>query len=298
MKIEDIAVWEAFQGVAVQGGFSKAAHALKLTVPQVSKRIAKLEAELGVRLFQRSTRVVSLTDEGRALLPKVAALLEDLAGIETSFESKERLSGTIRMTCVPFVAHRLLTPVIREFKKKHPDVRFELELSEGFLNLVESGIDLAIRIHEQPDDSSLVYRKLASNRLVLCASPAYLKRKKSTPSKPTDLRNHDVLMLDIHRECRFVKSAQALGELVKPQSITCENGAFLTQLALDGFGILVRSVWDVQEHLRRGELVQVLPNVPLESFGNIYAVIPSRRFLSFRVRGFLDLVVQESAGWN
>lgn len=293
MKIEDVAIWEAFQAVATQGGFSRAASALKVTVPQISKRVAKLEEALGVRLFQRSTRVVSLTSEARALLPKVTAALEDLHGIETSFEDKKALSGTIRIACVPFVAHRLLSPVIRKFSSKYPDVRFELELSESLVNLVESNIDLAIRIHDQPTDTSLIYRKLAPNRLVMCASPRYLKQKKQAPKKPLDLRHHEVLLLDIHRECRFLKDDQTLGEVIGPQNIVCEDGAFLTRLALDGFGILVRSIWDVEEDIRRGALVQVLPNAPLEPFGNFYAVIPSRRFLAQRVRAFLDLVVAE-----
>ena len=111
MKVADLASWEAFLSVARHGGFSPAGKALHTSTSQISKQIAKLEAQLGVRLFHRSTRVVSLTDEGRALAPKISAALADLASIESSFADSRELSGTVRVTCVPFVAHRLLLPV-------------------------------------------------------------------------------------------------------------------------------------------------------------------------------------------
>ena len=298
MKIEEISIWEAFQGVAQHGNFSKAAKALKAGVPQISKRIAKLEELLGVKLFQRSTRVVSLTEDGRALLPKVIAVLEDLAGMEASFEDIKSLSGTIRITSVPFVAHRLLIPVIAKFRKLHPNVNVEIELSEGVLNLIESNIDLAIRIHDEPEDSSLIYRKLGVNQLVFCASPAYLKTTKAPLRTPRDLREHSLLMLDIHGSCSFQDKSFKLEQLAKSKKIICDNGWFLTEMALEGFGVLVRSIWDVQEHFKSGALVQVLKKNPLEEFGHIYAVIPSRRLLAPRVRAFLDFVVQESENWE
>jgi DNA-binding transcriptional LysR family regulator len=298
MKIEEIGIWEAFQGVAVHGGFSKASKVLRVTVPQLSKRVAKLEDRLGVRLFQRSTRVVTLTDEGRALLPRVTSLLDDLTGIESSFESGQSLTGTVRITCVPFVAHRLLIPVIAGFSKVYPEIHIELELSESFVNLIEANFDLAIRIHPEPDDSDLVYRKLAPNDLVLCASPGYLKAGKRPLDKPADLRHHKMLMLSVHRDCGFKNGSHALREFEGSKRLTCENGAFLTELALNDFGVLVRSIWDVQGFLENGELVQVLKKYPLETFGNVYAVIPSRRYLAPRVRAFLDFVVKRAAEWK
>jgi DNA-binding transcriptional LysR family regulator len=296
MKIEDVAVWEAFRAVAVHGNFSKAARALRLGVPQLSKRVARLEGELGARLFRRSTRVVSLTDEGRALLPRVEALLADWAGLEAGFEDRGELSGAIRVTCVPFVAERLLIPVLAEFMRLHPRVQVELEISEGLLNLAESGIDLAIRIDE-PEDGDLVYRKLAANDLVLCASPRYLKTTAAPLTSPAHLARHPLLMLGLHTGCRFRGSRLRLGELTAGRRVTCENGAFLKQLALQDFGVLVRSIWDVRDHLQRGELVQVLKKHPLDPFGNIHAVIPSRRLLAPRVRALLDLVVTRAGEW-
>jgi DNA-binding transcriptional LysR family regulator len=290
MKIEEIAAWEAFLGVATHGNFSKAAELLKVPVPQVSKRVAKLESQLGTRLFQRTTRVVTLTDEGRALLPKIKSVLEDLQEVESFFENKQELSGTVKVTCVPFVAHKLLLPVLPDFMKKHPKIHIELELSEKFMNIIESGFDMAIRI-ETPKDTDLIYRKLLPNDLIFCASPEYLKKNKSPLRSPKDLKDHDLLMLSIHKKCRFKDQSFQLGEFEKTKKLTCENGVFLADLALNGFGVLVRSVWDVQDHLKRGTLVQVLKKHPLETFGHIHAVVPSKRFLAPRVRAFLDFVV-------
>jgi DNA-binding transcriptional LysR family regulator len=297
MKIEDIAIWEAFYGVAKHGNFSKASQALRVNLPLLSKRVAKLEDALGVRLFQRSTRVVKLTDEGKALLPLVSSILEDLSGLESYFEDKQGLSGTIRMTCVPFIAHRLLIPLLADFKKMHPHVQIEIDLSEGVLNLIESNMDMAIRI-EEPEDSDLVYKKLVPNNLIFCASPKYLKNNKAPLTKPEHLRKHQLLTLGLHENCQFENGSGKLGDFLGEKAMACENGAFLTDLALHDFGVLVRSVWDVKEHLSSGALVQVLKKHPVETFGHVYAVIPSRRFLAQRVRVFMDFVVQRASTWK
>lgn len=297
MKIEDLSLWEAFRGVAQHGNFSRASEHLRIPVPQVSKRVGKLEDQLGVRLFQRTTRVVSLTDEGRALLPKVRSILEDLAEAESFFENIDELQGTIKLTCVPFIAHRLLLPAIREFMMIHPDIHFELDLAEKFHNIIEAGFDMAIRI-ETPKDSDLVYRKLIPNDLIFCASPQYLKKNKTPLKKIEDLRHHDLLMLSIHRRCLFEKTKTRLGDFAKNKKITCEDGVFLTEMACQGEGILVRSIWDVQNYLHEGRLVQVLKKPRLETFGHVHAVVPSKRYLAPRVRVFLDFLLEKSQGWK
>lgn len=295
MKIDEISIWEAFYGVAKYGNFSKASKNLNIAVPQLSKRVARLEEHLGVRLFQRSTRVVTLTEEGNALLPRVSALLEDWSGMESFFEEKNQtLKGTIRITCIPFVAQRLLIPVLSEFTKLHPHIHVELELSEGMVNLVESNIDVAIRIHNEPPDSSLIYRKLFPNTMVACASPVYLKKHKTAIHKPKDLFEHDILALNIHNRCQFGESSVKVGDLKKSKKISCENGWFLTQLALNHFGIVIRSQWDVREYLKTKALVQVLKDYPLGEFGNIYAVTPSKRLLTPRVSTFLEFLQKRS----
>ena len=297
MKVSDISAWETFLSVAKHLSFSKAASDIKIPLAQVSKRISKLEGQLYVRLFQRTTRVVSLTEEGQALVPKISSILDDLKDTENLFESSDRVTGTIKVTCVPFIAHRLLLPVIAKFMESNPATRIELELSEGFKNIVEEGYDMAIRI-ESPSDTNLVYRKLAPNDLVLCASPEYLKSSNKKPTTIDDLKNQTLFMLSIHKKCSFMGRKERLGQFAGSSKIVCENGAFLTDMALRGMGIVVRSIWDVQDHLKSGRLVQVLKKYPIETFGHIYAVIPSKRYLTPRVRAFMDFIVQDSKHWS
>ncbi len=295
MKIQDLGIWEAFYRVATEGNFTRAAQKMRIGLPLLSKRIARLEEELGVRLFLRSTRKVSLTDEGRGLLPHLSSVLEDLKGLEDRFEKKETLEGTIRLTSLESLTHRLLSPILQEFHELHPKVHFELDLTDQVVGLVENQFDLAIRIDE-PTDSTLVYRRLAPNRLVFCASPEYLKRNKAPIRKPEDLRNHVFLDLRVHDWCRFKDSQYKLGDFSQRQWIKCESGVFLTELARRGFGITARSIWDVGDMLKSGELVQLLKNHPLEDYGEVYAVIPSRRYLAHRVRAFIDFLTEKMKG--
>lgn len=297
MKVDDISAWEAFQNVAKHGSFSAAARFLKVPTPQISKRIARLESQLGIRLFQRTTRVVSLTDEGKSLLPKIESILEDLHEAENLFESRKKISGSVKVTCVPFIAHRLLLPVLGDFFEKNPHIHVVLELSESFRNLVQEGYDMAIRI-ETPKDSDLIYRRLAPNDLIFCASPAYLERNSKELQSPIDLMNHDLLSLSIHNRARFIAKDYTLGDFSSSKKITCEDGVFLTDMALKGMGVLVRSILDVQDHLEKGHLVEVLEDYRLETFGYLHAVIPSKRFLAPRVRSFLDFVLQQSQHWK
>lgn len=264
---------------------------MRIHPSQLSKQVARLEEELGVRLFTRSTRSVKLTPEGQEVLPRVSSLLEDIEGLEASFQQEKSLRGTIRLTAVPFLARRFLLEAMAQFRATHSKVEFELDLSEGLRNLVDDQFDLALRIHAEPSDSSLVYRQLLPNQLIFCASPSYLKRA-GAPRRLTDLEHHQVLMLDVHRRCQLKETGARLGDYVRPAALRCNDGAFLTEAALAGEGILLRSLWDVQEHLESGSLIQVLKAHPLAPFGHIYAVLPGRRLLTPRVRAFVDHLTQ------
>ena len=295
-RIEDIS-WKAFEAVARYGNFAKASKALRIPVPALSKRVSKLEDQIGVRLFQRSTRVVSLTDEGIALLPKIRSILESLMEVESSFSPKRELSGIVKITCVPFIAHNLLVPIIGEFQSQHPKIKIDLSLGEKFVNIIESNIDMAIRI-QTPDDSDLIYRKLIPNELIFCASPKYLKKNRARIENPQDLNNHNLLFLKIHEDCKFVSSKMRMKTFSQAKTIESDSGAFLTDLALNDYGILLRSIWDVQNHLKENRLVQVLKSHSVETFGHIHVVIPSKKYLAPRVRAFYEFILEKSKGWK
>jgi len=297
MKISDLSLWEAFVAVAKQGNFAKAARALHAPVPQLSKRVAKLESLLEVRLFARSTRVVKLTDEGRGLMERAVALLEDSTALESSFSQRDLISGTLRITSAPFIAHRLLIPVLKEFRELYPRVEVLVDLSESIYDLIESQFDLALRLDE-PEESGFIYRKLFSNDIVIAASPEYLRNSPHALNTPKDLKHHPILMLEFLKQCGFLKRDYALKDLPLNQPIKSENGLFLTEMALKGMGVIIRAYWDLREHIESKRLVRVLPNYPLEPFGDGYAVIPSRKYLAPRVRVFLDLLLERAQNWQ
>jgi DNA-binding transcriptional LysR family regulator len=296
MKLDDISSYRAFCGVAQQGNFAKASKFLGIPVSQVSKRVSRLEEHLGVRLFHRSTRAVSLSDEGVALLPKVLGILNEIDSLEGTFSSPQELSGVVKVTSVSFIANNLLLPIIEKFQKKYPKIKIELLLTEQVINIIEQNVDLAIRI-QTPADTELIYRKLVPNKLVFCASPEYLK-KFGTPKNAQDLMSHSLLLLKIHEICRFADSDIQLKKFVSCKRVESDNGAFLTEMALHGNGILVRSIWDVYKHIKEGRLVHILTQHPLEVFGHIHAVIPSRKLLAPRSRVFYEFVLEQANKWK
>jgi DNA-binding transcriptional LysR family regulator len=297
MKIRDLTLWESFYWVAKEGSFVRAAKKLNVGAPLLSKRVARLEEELGVRLFQRSTRQVGLTQEGRGLLPRIESFLGDAQGLEDQFSRQSEVAGVIRMTCVTAFAHRVLAPLLVEFCALYPAVKFELEVTDAFVDLIDAQMDLAIRVQE-PTGADFIFKKLLQNKLILCASPVYLKRHGSKLLKPQDLQAHRVLMLGVYGGSRFKGCPLALRDLANAQTIRSESGLFLTELACQGAGVAVRSVWDVHPLLESGRLVQVLKPYALDPFGDMYLVIPSRRLLAHRIRVFIDFIMEKAKRWK
>lgn len=217
--------------------FTKAAHRLNVGLPLLSKRIGSLEETLGLRLFHRSTRKVSMTQDVIALFPQIQSLLED-----------------------------------------------------ANLDIIDNQLDLAIRV-EEPRGADFIYKKLAINKILLCASPPqYLKSANTKFTKLEHLRTHSTLSLSVYRLCRFHSSDFRIGDFFSSRTIICESGLFLTELACRGAGIAVRSEWDVDHLLKQGKLVQVLKEYELDPFGTMYVIIPHRRLLAHRVRDFLDFL--------
>lgn len=265
---------------------------MNIPLPTVSKKVSRLEESLGVKLFQRSTRVVSLTDEGKAILPQILAIQDDISAVESQFASRnpKNISGRVRISSVPFLAEKILCPLVQQFQKLHPEIIVDIDTGERFADLIEEGIDMALRI-ENPKDKNLVYKKLAPNQLMACASPSYLKAHKPIRNS-SDLKKHSVLMMDIHHKCRFERSQLVLKSLKGQQKISSKDGALLTEFARQGAGVLIRSEIDVAEDIQTGRLKQVLRSDPISTFGNIYLVIPNRKLLAPRVRILFDFIYE------
>ncbi len=298
IKVKDLGLWEAFLWTARKKQFTGAASVLRCNTAQVSKRVSQLEKMLELRLFNRTTRNVSLTREGQDLLPKAELLIESVIRIENKkFEEREP-AGRIKVACLPSFAIRCLAPSLSKFHSQYPKLEVEIDASEGIVDLVERGIDVALRV-QTPKGAQFVFRKLLENKIILVASPKYIKSIEGRmPKNPGELKGHPLLTLELFSELRFKKSGIRLHQLQSPRPIRCESGSMITELCLQGAGIAVRSAWDAGPLIREGKLVRVLPNHPLESFGNLYAVTPHRELIPDRVRVCLNHVLISAEKWR
>lgn len=281
-----------FARVATLGSFSAAARELELTPSAVSKLISRLEDRLAVRLFQRTTRSLSLTDEGAIFLESCHSILEDIEQAEAEVAAlQSRVTGTLHVTAISAFARTQLCKLMPEFMALYPDIRVELSLTERQVDLINERVDLAILISEEVLDQSLISRKLATNKRVICASPAYLE-KYGVPETPEDLLNHNCLThSSIHH---FNDWEFHAGNDIKVLSI---NGNFRTNSASAlheavkaGIGIARLATFVTQPSLDSGELVPLLTEHTHDT-SNILAVYPHRRHLSTRVRAFIDFLI-------
>lgn len=292
LKLTDLSLWEAFYALAKRSSFTAAARDLQLKVPHLSKKITKLEEELSLRLFNRTTRQVSLTSEGQNLVPQIEALLSSAVDIQSTLQRSTSASGLIRVSCLPAYAERCLAPALVRFQKAHPRISFEIYPSDQLVDIVNSQIDVAIRV-QNPTGAQFVFRKILENEIVLCASPSYLKKFKPI-RRVEDLKAHPLLMLSQHESCTFEKNKVKLKDLRRDRNLLCESGSVLTELAVNGAGVVARSLWDVAPLIQEAKLVRVLPKEKLSSFGYLYAVTPHRKLLSARLRLFIDFLVAEA----
>jgi DNA-binding transcriptional LysR family regulator len=293
-RIGDIAL---FLRVLDRGSISAAARSLDLSVAVASQRLKRLEAELGVRLLHRTTRRLHPTPEGLLLAEQGRVLVEDLEALADGLRrSGSGIAGTLRMTMSSTFGRLYISPLLPEFLALHPGVRVSVDLNDLMVDLVSAGMDLAIRIGEL-DDSTLVARRLASNRRVLCASPEYLGRR-GEPKTPADLADHECLLLvgaqgrqDVWRlqDGRREVAVRVGGRFEGNQ------GELLRDASVAGLGIALHSTWHVDPDLRAGRLRVVLANYPLADTG-IHAVMPQRRLVPPRVRAFVEFLAQRLGG--
>lgn len=277
-----------FTGVVDAGSFVAAADALAMSKAAVSRYVSELEQRLGVRLLHRTTRRLSLTQEGEVFLARCRDILASIEASEAELSSRtDSATGMLKLSVPISFGVQHLAPLWSEFLELHPRVSLNVQLADRLIDLVDEGIDLAVRIARLPD-SSLVSRKLASTRLVLCASPAYLKRR-GTPLHPSELVDHDVLgysLLTMGDQWPFVGPEGPLTVKVQPR-IWTNNGDTCVAAALRGTGIQLQPTFLVARELAAGELVEVLPQYQSIELG-IYAVYPTRKFLLPKVRALVE----------
>lgn len=295
-----------FSLLVKQGSLAATAQQMGVTPPAVSKRLAAIERRLGVRLLQRTTRRLSLTPEGETYLVDGTRVLAELEALERTVAGSRALpKGLMRVCATLGFGRQHIAPALSKFARQCPDVEVQLHLTDQAVNIVERGFDLQIRFGELPD-ARLTARLLARNQRVLCASPAYLKRA-GLPTSPRDLARHACLFIRESDETfgSWHLSQGGKTETVKVRGPLASNdGECVFGWALDGHGILMRSIWEAAPMLRAGQLMRVLPDWNLPS-AEIYAVFPSRNHLSAKTRALVDFLVEafsahrldEGGGW-
>jgi DNA-binding transcriptional LysR family regulator len=282
---------ESFTSVAQRGSLTAAAQAEGVAPAVIGRRIDALEERLGVKLLVRTTRRITLTHEGSAFLEDCQRLLADLANAEASVSAGGvKASGHLRITAPAGFGRRHVAPLVPRFLALHPDVSLSLNLSDRVVDIVNEGIDCAVRVGDLPD-SSLVSVRLADNRRLCVASPEYLARA-GTPRHPQELMRHECLTLSSDasqsRGWAFVVDGE-LTHLRPSGRLDCSDGQVLHDWCMQGLGIAWRSTWEVQDAVERGQLTVLLAEHAAPPNG-IYAVFAQRKHLPLRVRLWIDFL--------
>jgi len=264
--------------------------------------VADLEAHLGARLLHRTTRRLSLTETGRAFHERAVQLLADLEEAEAAVtESALVPRGTLRLTCPITFGERHLAPAIAAFAARHPQLRFDVDLSDRVVDLVDEGCDLAVRIGSA-GGATLIARRIGETQLVCCAAPSYVATA-GAPATPGDLARHPCLAYTYLAEpdvWRFTDAAGTTHEVRVSGPLDANNGRFLAALAGTGMGVALEPDFIVGDDIRSGRLVALLPRYRPPA-SPIYAVYPSRRHLSAKVRLFVEFLAArfaDSAPWS
>jgi DNA-binding transcriptional LysR family regulator len=289
-RLQDL---EVFVQVVNSGNFAKAAVVLDINPSAISRRISHLEDQLGVRLFHRTTRSLSLTEVGERYFTRCLRILADLE--EADREAKqhsEAPQGILHVSCSTLFAHQYLLTQMPEFLTQYPHLKVQLELTDDLIDVVGESIDVAIRVGELVD-SSLITRRLVSDRRILCAAPEYCDRY-GMPQSPDDLATHNCLALNAYKttlnQWRF-RDSSGLRDISVTGNFTVNSGVALYAAVLAGLGIARASKFLVDRALRSGQLIQILPEYEGDNEVGIYAIFPSSRYLLPKVQCFIEFLI-------
>jgi DNA-binding transcriptional LysR family regulator len=288
---------QTFVRVVEAGSISGAADRMEIAKSAVSRRLAELEARLGVQLFRRTTRRMSLTDSGRGFYERCLRILEEVDEAELSVAQDHReLRGALRVALPLSFGLQHLAPAIQDFMRMHPAVEFDLDFNDRQVDLLREGFDVAIRI-AQLADSSLMARRLVPIRHAVCASPDYLAAH-GRPQRPEDLAKHVGLAYSnlAHPGVWSYHDRSGRAASVKiPVRLKANNGDFLLRAAVAGEGVIMHPTFYLHEAVGRGELVPLLTDYAWPEI-SAYALYPQTRHLSPRVRAFVDYLAERFAG--
>jgi DNA-binding transcriptional LysR family regulator len=279
---------EIFARVARTGNMSAAGREMGLSPAVVSKRVSQLEDRLGARLFQRTTRHLTLTETGAGYFKRVVDILslcEEAEDFVSRRNTKPR--GVLKVTMPTSFSRLHIAPYLGAFLSRYPDIELDIHLTDDFIDIIRDGFDLAIRIGEL-EDSSLVARKIAPDTRVICASPAYLERH-GTPTSLSDLDLHNCLSAGAQDVWRL-EGPEGQCHVRTNGNIRSNSGELIREALRTGLGMGLRSTWDIGPELKSGELKAVLPDYRGSSNVAIYAVYPCREFMPAKVNALIEFL--------
>lgn len=286
-----------FARVVEKGSFTLAARLLNHSTSYISKEVSRLERRLGVRLLNRSTRKISLTDSGRTYYEYCRQIVADAEEAERSISAQHEIPHGIMKISAPIsLGHIYLADLLPQFLKSYPEVQLDVSFDDRLVDVIAEGYDLVIRVTSLRD-TSLISRKIMSSSIITLAAPDYLKRR-GCPTHPRELVDHDCITYSyIQRPSYwdfFSASGEAVGVTVKPQAI-CNNDELQRSMAVAGLGITRLPSFSCQAELSTGVLVPILEKYEFKDLG-VYAIYPHRRHLSTKVRVFVDFLVEHLPG--
>ena len=277
--MDKIAKLRAFNTTVLEGSFTKAAEALAISPQLVSKYVGALENELAVRLFNRTTRKLTLTEAGSRYFAKSQSVLEQIEELDNSVTNfQAEVKGKLRINAPVTFSTQHLAPLLHAYQKKYPDVIIDLQLNDRQVDLVDEGFDLALRIGRLTE-SSMIAKRLAPIRVAWCASPNYLQRH-GEPQSLEELEQHTVLHYSY-------ASDKTINTSKGKETFICNNGEVIVKRAILGDGIVLKPTFMVGEALKTGQLKQIL-TTQAPSPAGLYAVYPNRHHLPAKVRTFID----------
>ncbi|WP_207063423.1 LysR family transcriptional regulator [Motiliproteus sp. SC1-56] len=281
---------KVFCRVVARENFSQAARDLRISPAMVTKHVAALEEQLGIRLLNRTTRRVNTTEAGERYYHLCTGLLNDIEEAEASLnELGTKPSGLLRLTAPIDFGVLCLAPAIAAFLSRYPEVEIDINYQDRKVNLIEEGFDLALRIGAL-SDSTLVAQRLLNGRLICCASPAYLQQH-GRPQTPQDLRDHNCLTYtysSTNNEWLFYRDKERHAVKVSGR-LNSNNGRAMVAAARQGVGIILKPNFMVEDALARGELVELFADYEIPTH-NVYLVYPHRQFLPAKMRLFIEFL--------
>jgi DNA-binding transcriptional LysR family regulator len=296
--METLTGMRLFTKVVEAGSFSAAGRQLGLAVSTISRQVGALETELGTRLLNRSTRSLGLTEAGNLYYERARRIIAEVDDANAAIsELTETPRGTLRLNVPVVFGRRYIAPYMREFLELHPAVRVELNVTDNYVDLIEEGADLAIRIG-QTNQQSVVTRKLATLNRILCASTAYLKRH-GRPERPQDLARHNCLVFYRQRPGAMtwqLTDAEGTIDVAVTGNFTSNNAGAIGAAMAAGIGIALLPAWLVGREVQMGSVEAVLPGYRAHPTGyadEVFAVFPDGRNVPAKVRAYVDFVAEK-----